>query len=89
MASTAGMHANMRFVHAPAAVGMAIAVPFIAPVVLMGASSAHADDSGYRRCVGNITQLPLGEPDPRSLQLARQIEQDLNSGVSRAAEAQK
>jgi hypothetical protein len=72
-----------------AVVGMAIAVLFIAPVVLMGASSAHADISGYRRCVGNITGVPLGEPDSQSLQLARLIEQDLNSGVSPAAEAQK
>ncbi len=77
----------MRFVHA-AAVGTALAVPLSVPVVLMG-PPAHADISGYRRCVGNITELPISEPDPKSLQLARQIEQDLNSGVSPAAEAQK
>ncbi|HWT47581.1 MAG TPA: hypothetical protein VN255_03010 [Mycobacterium sp.] len=52
----------MRFIRVAAAVGMAIAVPFIAPDVLMGASSAHADDSGYRRCVGKIHELPLGNP---------------------------
>jgi hypothetical protein len=33
----------MRFTYVAAAVGMAIAVLFIAPVVLMGASSASAD----------------------------------------------
>ena len=78
------MYASMRFCVA-AAVGTAIAVP----VLLMGASPAHADLSGYRRCVGNIKEIPLAEPDPQSLQLARLIEQDLNSGVSHAAEAQK
>jgi hypothetical protein len=82
------MYASMRFTHVAAAVGMAIAVLFIGPVVLMGAS-AHADLSGYRRCVGKITEVPLGEPDPLSLQLAHLIEEDLNSGVSPAAEAQK
>jgi hypothetical protein len=84
-----GMSASMRCTHFAAAVGMAVAVLVITPVVLMGASSAHADISGYRRCVGNISELPLGEPDPQSLQLARLIEQDLNTGVSSAAEAQK
>ena len=79
----------MRFTYVAAAVGMAIAVLFIAPVVLMGASSAHADLSGYRRCVGNISELPVGEPDPQNLQRARLIEQDLKTGVSPAAEAQK
>jgi hypothetical protein len=79
----------MRFTYVAAAVGTAIAVLLIAPAVLMGASSAHADISGYRRCVGNIAEVPLGEPSTLSLQLARDIEQDLNSGVSPAAEAQK
>jgi hypothetical protein len=37
-----------------AAVGMAIAVLLIAPIVLMGASSAHADTGidGYVHCLG-------------------------------------
>jgi hypothetical protein len=83
------MSASMRLTHAAAVIALAIAVPFSAPVVLMAAPSAHADLSGYRRCVGNITELPLQEPDPKSLQLARLIEQDLNSGVSPGAEAQK
>ena len=78
----------MRFTYVAAAVGMAIAILFITPVVLMGASSAHADLSGYRRCVGNIAELPVGEPDPQNLQRARLIEQDLKSGASPAAEAQ-
>jgi hypothetical protein len=81
-------YASMRFTYVAATVSMAIALLFIAPVVL-GASSAHADISGYRRCVGSIPEIPLGEPDPQSLQRARFIEQDLNSGVSPAAEAQK
>jgi hypothetical protein len=79
----------MRFTYVAAAVGMAIAVLFITPAVLMGASSAHADISGYGRCVGNIQGIPLREPDPQNLQLVGVIEQDLNSGVSPAAEAQK
>jgi hypothetical protein len=79
----------MRYIHAPAAIGMAVAVPLIAPVALIEASPAHADISGYSNCVGNIEELALKAPDPRSLQLARLVEQDLNSGVSPAAEAQK
>lgn len=40
--------------------GMAIAVLLIAPGVLMGASSAHADTGidGYVRCVGGDTKPP-------------------------------
>lgn len=76
----------MRFTYVAAAVGMAIA---LAPVVLLEASSAHADVSGFNRCVGGIRQLPLTEPDPQNVQRAGVIEQDLKSGVSPAAEAQK
>jgi hypothetical protein len=76
----------MRFTYFAAAVGMAIAV---APVVLLEASPAHADISGFNRCVGGIKELPLGEPDPQNVQRAGVIEQDLKSGVSPAAEAQK
>ncbi|MBW0013929.1 hypothetical protein [Mycobacterium sp.] len=79
----------MRFIHVAAAVGLSAAASLITPVVLAGAPSAQADQSGYSRCVGNIAQLPLNEPDPKSIQLARQIEQDLKSGVSPAAETQK
>jgi hypothetical protein len=43
-----------------AAVGMAIAVLLIAPGVLIGAPSAHADTGidGYVRCVGGDTKPP-------------------------------
>lgn len=81
------MPVNVRFVSVAVAVVIAIAVLLICPAVLMGAS-AHADYSGYRRCVGKITE-PVSEPDPQNLQLVGVIEQDLNSGVSPAAEAQK
>lgn len=79
----------MRFTYVAAAAGIVIAVLLIAPLVLMGAPSARADISGYRRCVGTINEVPLSEPDPQSLQLARLVEMDLKSGVSPAAEAQK
>lgn len=80
---------SMRLTYVTAAVGIAIAVPLVAPVALIEASSAHADISGYRRCVGNVKEVPLSQPDPQSLQLARLVEMDLKSGVSSAAEAQK
>ncbi len=79
----------MRYSCVAAAVDMAIAVLLIAPLALIEASSAHADISGYRRCVGNVPEVPLSDPDPQSLQLARLVEMDLKSGVSPAAEAQK
>jgi hypothetical protein len=79
----------MRSTYVTAAAGMLIAVLLFVPLVLMGASSAHADLSGYRRCVGNITEIPLSEPDPQSVQLAHLIEMDLKSGASPAAEAHK
>lgn len=71
----------MRVTYFAAAVGIAIA--------LLGASPAHADYSGFTRCVGGIKQLPLNEPDPQNFQRVGVIEQDLKSGVSPAAEAQK
>jgi hypothetical protein len=77
----------MRYIYRAVAAGLAVAVLLIAPAVLMGAS-AHADFSGYRRCVGKITE-PVGEADPQNLQLIGEIEQDLNSGVTPAAEAQR
>src|SRR2546429_7622834 len=79
----------MRFTYVAAAAGIVIAVLLIAPLVLIGAPSARADISGYRRCVGTIREVPLSEPDPQSLQLARLVEMDLKSGVSPTAEAQK
>ena len=49
-----------RSIYVAAAVGMAIAVPLIASVVLMGASSAHADTgvNGYARCLGGDAKPP-------------------------------
>ncbi|OBB85775.1 hypothetical protein A5760_07210 [Mycobacterium colombiense] len=70
-----------------AAIGTAIAVLFSAPATLTVAS-AHADFSGYRRCVGKMTE-PVGEHDPQNLQLVGVIEQDLDSGITPAAEAQR
>jgi hypothetical protein len=76
----------MRFIYF--AVGMAIAVLFVVPVVLTGAP-AHADYSGYSLCVGKIAQIPLEDHDPYNLQLVGEIEQHLDSGVPPAQEAQK
>ncbi|OBI46987.1 hypothetical protein A5708_12120 [Mycobacterium colombiense] len=70
-----------------AAIGTAVAVLFSAPATLMVAS-AHADFSGYRRCVGKMTE-PISGHDPQNLQLVGVIEQDLDSGVPPAAEAQR
>lgn len=67
--------------------GTAIAVLFSAPATLVVAS-AHADFSGYRRCVGKMTE-PVSGHDPQNLQLVGVIEQDLDSGVAPNAEAQK
>ncbi|OBC01374.1 hypothetical protein [Mycobacterium sp. 852002-40037_SCH5390672] len=78
----------MRFIYVVVAVGIAIAVLFVAPAVLISAS-ARADFSGYTNCVGSITEVPLWEHDSQNMQLVGVIEQDLNSGVSRAAETQK
>ncbi|OBF58738.1 hypothetical protein A5787_22555 [Mycobacterium sp. 852002-50816_SCH5313054-b] len=67
----------------------AVAALVIAPMLSVGAPSAHADLSGYRRCVANITQLPITEPDPQNMNRVGLIEQDLKSGATPAAEAQK
>ncbi len=66
-----------------------MAIMSVGPVVLIEAPSAHADISGYRRCVASVKEVPLNEHDPLSMQLARQVEMDLASGVSPEAEAQK
>ncbi|OMC57465.1 hypothetical protein A5747_03645 [Mycobacterium sp. IS-836] len=79
----------MRFTNVAAAAGIVIAVLLIVPVVLMGAPSARADISGYRRCIGTITEIPLSEPNPQSQQLAGLVAMDLKAGVSPAAEARK
>jgi hypothetical protein len=51
---------GMRFIYVVAAVGTAIAVLPVAPVVLIGASSAHADTgvNGYARCLGGDAKPP-------------------------------
>jgi hypothetical protein len=50
----------MRFIYVVAVVGTAIAVLLVAPVVLIGASSAHADTGviGYARCLGGDAKPP-------------------------------
>ena len=80
---------RMRFIYVAAAVGMAIAVLLIAPVVLMGPSSAHADTgvNGYLRCVGSDAVAPLG-PAREWSGSVRVIETRLNSGESPARAAQ-
>jgi hypothetical protein len=81
-----GIQQTVRVIYVLAAVGVAIAVLIVGPAVLM--ASAHADYSGYRRCVGKMTE-PLAGHDPQNLQLVGVIEQDLDSGVSPAAEAHR
>ena len=74
-----GTYVSMRIIYLAAAVGMAIAVLLIAPVVLMGASSAHADTNGYVSCTGSNG----GTPDS-----VRVIKTELNSAYSPAQAAQ-
>ena len=51
---------SMRSISVAAAVGMAVAVLLVAPVVLMEASSAHADAgiNGYVQCLGGDAKPP-------------------------------
>jgi hypothetical protein len=77
----------MRFIYVAAAVGMAVAILFIAPVVLIWASSAHADTNGYLRCIKSDEVAPLG-PAREWLPSVRVIETDLDSGDSPAQAAQ-
>jgi hypothetical protein len=51
---------SMRSIYVAAAVGKATAVLLITPVVLMGASSAHADTGvvGYANCLGGDAKPP-------------------------------
>ncbi|BBZ74611.1 hypothetical protein [Mycobacterium paraseoulense] len=72
---------TVRFFSVAAVLGMVVAMLVAAP--------ARADLSGYGNCVGSITEVPLWEHDYQNQQLIGVIEQDLNSGVSPAAEAQK
>lgn len=75
----------MRSLYVAVAMGIAIAVLSVAPV----AAPARADLNGYGNCVGSIDEVPLWEHDPQNQQLIGSIEQDLNAGVSPAAEGQK
>jgi membrane-associated phospholipid phosphatase len=75
---------SMRSIYVAAAVGMAIAVLLIAPVVLMGASSAHADTgiSGYVRCLGGDAKPPPPGVDAEFwFPSIHVIAGDLDSGV--------
>jgi hypothetical protein len=81
--SFAGEHPRQlrRSIYVAAAVGMAIAVL----VVLMGASSAHADTgiNGYVRCLGGDAKPPPpGVSAEDWFPSIRVIAFDLNSGVS-------
>lgn len=78
----------MRFTSVAAASGMALAALLVAPGVLR-VPSAHADVSGYYRCVGSVKEISLSSPNPANLQLVGTVEMDLKSGVSPAAESQK
>jgi hypothetical protein len=77
----------MRSIYVAAAVSMAIPVLLIGPIVLIRASSAHADTgiNGYVRCLGGDAKPP--PPGVRAedwFPSIRVIATDLNSGVSPA-----
>jgi hypothetical protein len=78
----------MRFIYVAAAVGIAITVLFIDPVVLMGASSAHADTESYLRCIKSDAEPPPGTLAKDWLPSVSVIETDLGSGDSPAQVAQ-
>ncbi len=74
----------MRSIYVAAAVSMAVPVLLIAPVVLMGAPSAHADTgiSGYVSCVGGDTKPPPPGVDAEFwFPSAHVISNDLDGGV--------
>ncbi|HWF30399.1 MAG TPA: hypothetical protein VG327_18880 [Mycobacterium sp.] len=77
-----------KYVVAP--VGTAIAVLFIAPVVLMGPSSAHADTGidGYLRCIDSAGVPPRQHADDWSPTI-KVIEWNLNNAESPAEVAQR
>lgn len=79
---------TVRCFEVAAAVGIATAVSCIAPAGLT-AAPARADLNGYQNCVGAVTEVPLWEHDSKNLQLVGVIEQDLNSGVAPAVEADR
>jgi hypothetical protein len=77
-----------KYVAAP--VGTTVAVLFIAPVVLMGVSSAHADTgmSGYLGCIQSAGVPPRPRADDWS-QTIRTINFHLNSAESPPQVAQE
>jgi urea transporter len=82
---------SMRSIGVAAAVGMAIAVLLIAPVVLMGESSAHAETgiNGYVRCLGGDAKPPPpGVSAENWFPSVHVIATDLDSGVPPAQVAQ-
>lgn len=81
---------SMRFTYVAAAVGMAVAVLFTAPVVLMGASSAHAETgiNGYLRCIESAGVPPRQRAEDW-LPTIHIIEAHLNSVESPAEVAEK
>jgi hypothetical protein len=68
--------ASMRLICVAAAV-------FMAPVVLMGASPAHADTHSYLRCIKSDAELPPGA-EAKDLPYVAFIETEINSAKSRA-----
>jgi hypothetical protein len=80
----------MRFIFVAAAVGMAIAVPFSAGVV-MGAASAHADAGIdlYVRCLQSDPGIPPRENAEDWIPTVRTIQTGLDSALFPAEVAQK
>src|SRR5580704_1718347 len=62
---------SMRFIYVAAAV-------FMAPVVLMEASPAHADTHSYLRCIKSDAELPPGA-EAKNLPYVSFIETEINS----------
>lgn len=83
---------SMRFIYLAPAVGMAIVVLFIAPVVLMGVSSAHADTgvNGYLHCIkSDAAPPPPGVHAGDWFPIVKFVEERLDSGESPAQVADK
>jgi len=83
---------SMRSIYVATAVSMATTVLPIAPVVLMGASSAHADTgiNGYVHCLGGDAKPPPPGVDAEIwFPSVHVIANDLDSGVPPAQVAQR
>jgi hypothetical protein len=82
---------STRSISVAAPVGMAVAVLLIAPVVLMEASSAHADTgiNGYVQCLGGDAKPPPpGVSAENWFPSVHVMATDLDSGVPPAQVAQ-